>query len=533
MRDPGPRKTGTASLSGRVTALDTARPIRRAQVRAGGPEIREGKVVSTDADGRWTLKHLPAGRYRIDVTKGGYVAVAYGQRRPFEAGKTVDLLEAQELEKLDVALPRGSAINGRVVDEFGEPMANVRVSPMRFRFIEGRRRLINAGGSTDTTDDLGQYRLHGLPPGEYYVVAQQPSGFLASSEDRTGYAQTYHPGALTVAEATRVPLTVGQEAHNVLVTMTPTRTANLSGTAVNSAGQPIAEAMGFIRENTGSGMVSSTPVVIRDGNWTVSGLVAGEYVLSVHFIGNLEQVAVSGGTGNARTSSEFIVQPLTITGEDLPNIVLRSSLGGTLKGRVNFDGTANPPAPPPGARMTAMEPRLLGASINGRIRPDWSFELTGLFGKRLVRPLDLPRGWTLASVALNGDDVTDTGVEVGAGTDVSGVEVTVTQQAAELGGSVATTNNAPVADFVVILFPAEAERWGPRSRFIRVAAPDQTGRFTISGILAGSYLAAALDYMEPGEESNPEFLEKLKTSATNVRLGEGERKTLTLTLIAQ
>jgi len=88
-------------------------------------------------------------------------------------------------------------------------------------------------------------------------------------------------------------------------------------------------------------------------------------------------------------------------------------------------------------------------------------------------------------------------VEVAAGADVSGLEVTVTQQAGDLSGTVITAKNAPVSDFVVVL------------------------------------LAAALDYMEPGEETNPEFIEKLKSSATAVRVAESEKKTVTLKLIAQ
>jgi hypothetical protein len=90
-----------------------------------------------------------------------------------------------------------------------------------------------------------------------------------------------------------------------------------------------------------------------------------------------------------------------------------------------------------------------------------------------------------------------------------------------------------VSNFVVVLFPPDADRWGPRSRFVHVSTADQTGRFTISGVIAGSYLAAALDYMEPGEETNPEFLEKLKSSATAVTIAESEKKTLTLKLMRQ
>ena len=74
---------------GLMTLLDG--PLRRAVVRAVGPELRDGKSVSTDADGRWELREIPAGRLTIQVTKGGYVPLSFGQRRPFEAGKPIEV----------------------------------------------------------------------------------------------------------------------------------------------------------------------------------------------------------------------------------------------------------------------------------------------------------------------------------------------------------------------------------------------------------------------------------------------------------
>src|SRR5438093_8164247 len=164
------QKTGTARIRGRVVAADTGLPLRKAQVRVFSPELRENRMASTDAEGKYELKDLPAGRYQVSVTKGSYVSLSYGQSRPFEAGKPLEVPDAQIIEKVDFALPRGGIIAGKVVDEFGEPIADVRVMPMRYQYVQGRRRL-NSAGRMATTNDIGEYRIFGLAPGQYFLSA--------------------------------------------------------------------------------------------------------------------------------------------------------------------------------------------------------------------------------------------------------------------------------------------------------------------------------------------------------------------------
>src|SRR6478672_122815 len=162
-------KTGTGRLRGRVLAADTGNAIRRAQVRISSSDIGT-KTAMTDAQGRYEFKDLPAGRFTVSVVKAGYVTMQYGQSRPFEPGRPIDLAEAQAMEKADVALPRGSAVQGHILDEFGEPVAEANVTAMRMQYSNGRRRLVPAGRAS-TTNDQGYFRLYGLPPGEYYVSA--------------------------------------------------------------------------------------------------------------------------------------------------------------------------------------------------------------------------------------------------------------------------------------------------------------------------------------------------------------------------
>ncbi len=146
MRPGNEAPRGTAVLRGQVVAADTGAPIRRAQVRVSAPEAQDTRMTTTDEQGRFELKELVGGRYTVTASKGGFVSLQYGQRRPSERGTPVDLPAGQTLEKVVIGLPRGSVIAGRIVDEFGEPLTGAQVIGAALHLRE--RRAPAASGGT-------------------------------------------------------------------------------------------------------------------------------------------------------------------------------------------------------------------------------------------------------------------------------------------------------------------------------------------------------------------------------------------------
>src|SRR5688572_28167199 len=219
---PRPRPVAdplTASIQGRVTTLDSGAPIRRAEIRAIAAS-GFSRLTTTDGDGRFDLRDMPAGQFRLTISRSGFVTLSYGQRRPFEAHVPIDLKQGQRFTA-NVALPRGGAIAGRVYDEGGEPLAAVRVQALRSRVVDGRRR-IEPAGPVDLTDDTGAFRLYGLPPADYYVTASAPRRQIAvppgaqlerrvPSMDVQATLTTFYPGTASLDEAQRVTLGVGGE----------------------------------------------------------------------------------------------------------------------------------------------------------------------------------------------------------------------------------------------------------------------------------------------------------------------------------
>ena len=82
----------------------------------------------------------------------------------------------------------------------------------------------------------------------------------------------------------------------------------------------------------------------------------------------------------------------------------------------------------------------------------------------------------------------------------------------------------------MIVFAQDRERWAPGSRYVRTGRPDQDGRFKITGLPAGQYYVIAVDYVEPGDATDPEFLERVRTKAMRFSLTDGEMKTMDLKL---
>src|SRR6185503_13559905 len=200
---------GTSVIRGRVIAAGDDRPLAKVEVRVLSSALKVDQATLTSANGRYEFTGLAAGRYTIVYSKANFVRASYGQRRPLGPGVPIDVANGQVVTRIDVVLLRTGAVSGRVLDEFGDPAVGVLVAPMRYQFINGERRLQQLGRNA-STNDIGEYRMHGLMPGRYFVAATANRFDSRDSNDRTAYAPTYYPGTVNVAEAQRLTVTAGQ-----------------------------------------------------------------------------------------------------------------------------------------------------------------------------------------------------------------------------------------------------------------------------------------------------------------------------------
>jgi Carboxypeptidase regulatory-like domain len=523
------QKTGTARIRGHVIAADNGTPLRRAQVRLFAPELRDQRVTTTDERGAYEFRDLPAGRFNVSASKGSYVSLQYGQTRPMQGGTPLQVLDGQTVEKVDFALPRGSVITGRVVDEFGEPVADVQVMPMQSRYMQGRRRLMPTGRN-GTTNDIGEYRIFGLSPGEYYVSATlRNSSYGGDSDDHAGYAATYYPGTANGSEAQRVSVEVGQSVSEINITLVATRTAKITGTVTDSQGRAVTTG-GVMAMPRGTGGMFFGPAgngpIRPDGTFALSGVAPGEYTLRAN-IGN----GMGGGDGRP----EFATAIVTVNGEDIIGVRLTATPMITATGRVVVQDPAAAQALKMPIRINAMpvnpdDQMMMMGGGNTTVKDDFTFEMKVPPGKLRVFAGGPMPGWTIHAVRYNGVDVTDSGIEFTPGGDASGIEIEFTNHVSELSGVVTNARGAAARDYTVLVFSQDREQWTGNTRYRSQGRPDQEGRFRIRALPAGHYYAIAIESVDPNDSGDPELLDRIRTKATMFSLNDGETKSLDLKL---
>ena len=510
--------TGTGSIRGRVIADDGDEPLRKARVVIGGPtSIPPG---FTDDQGRFAFTKLPAGQYALTARKAGYAAAAFGSRHPGEPPMRIDLAAGGTVDGVDVRMMRGAAISGRLVDEFGEAIENAAV------FAE---RVVRVAGRTSTTsqasapsDDLGEYRLGGLPSGTYVVVARvarppmitAAGGTIVFGGPDVARSRTYYPGVVALAAAQRIDVQTGEERSAVDFGVLAARAlARLTLSFVDAKGNP-------------TDAISTLSSGDSDAGGVTIGIPSMGTRISTRIEPGTWMVYATGTTGVGISS-------VTIGSDDVA-MTMALTKGGRISGRVIADRGQLPP----GAAVEIeaqpstvwMQPLLARGSI-ARTGSDGAFQLKDLLGARQLRVRSAPPGWLPKAILYDGRSLLDASIEFKGGEELSGVQVVLTDRHAELSGTVVDTRQMPLARYSVVVFPEDERLLHDPRRLARLARPNHEGQFRIDDLLAGSYLAAAVSDVDTSQWLNADYLGRFRPVATRIVVAESEKKRVVLPLV--
>jgi protocatechuate 3,4-dioxygenase beta subunit len=526
-----PDATGTARIAGRVIDAVSGKPIRNARLLllpVDGQRLTNWQ--RTNNQGRFEYTSLQARRYTLSAQADGFVSLEFGQKRPGESGTQI-LLEDGGSFTADITLPRASAIEGTLLDEFGDPAPSVVVQIATRQYAAGRQRLMPLTGRLQlaVTDDLGRYRIAAVPPGDYYVSGL--SGAYTDANEVGGFAPTYFPGTTDSGAAAPVTVSFGADA-SAAFSLVPAKTLTVAGVMVDSNGRPV----------TGRGTVwLATPDRLQRADFNLArGATApdGRFVLRNVPQGSYTMQGFGPPPPDYRGpmnlgAMPFGWLPITVGDVDLDDVTLKVAGGVTMRGKLVFEDSGVPPPKSDELRVTAIPVEYDSAPVGGgpapsETRGDFTFEVTRLSGMRRVFVSSSSPAWTLKKIILNGSDITDTAVDLRS-KDVDGVEVVLTSKVSRLGGGV-SDDKGPIADYVVVIFSSDPSKWIDRSRFVLTARPTQQGRFDVRGMPPDDYLLVALPSVAGSEWQDPDFLQQIRSQATPLSIMEGEAKTVELRL---
>jgi hypothetical protein len=166
------------------TSVDCEKPMRTA----------------TDRDGRFVFTSVLPGPYKVYAQRDGYISAPVKGAYPQVPSQSVSVSLQQAVPDVSFSLIKSGAIVGTVRDPKGQPMPALQV------------RVISANGAVPAfrtsgqTDDRGQYRLFGLPPGDFHVTAQPPRIAPAPA-----VPPTYYPSGIVEGDAKIIALREGEE----------------------------------------------------------------------------------------------------------------------------------------------------------------------------------------------------------------------------------------------------------------------------------------------------------------------------------
>ena len=502
---------GRGVIKGRVVTADSGTPIRRAVVMIAAQGVPP-RTIYTDGEGRYEARNLPAASYRVSVRPSAGQA-QYLQPQGGPPVAPVALADGQVIEWYDLTLRRAGAIVGRIVDQFGEPVAGVQAQTLRIGSAT------NDSWSSQSSDEFGRFRIYRLEPGEYHVIAK-PSAMQVerlASERSIGFVETYYPSTLSRADAMRVTVRAGQETSITELQLVSSRMMRIAGVVVN--GRTGASGLTMVDLSTpgGGGQGRS---IDADGRFSFDALPPGSYTLRVR-----------GLSENREALLGYAMMPLTLTDTDVEDLAITLKPTVTLSGRLVYEEAGLPPASS-GLTIRADRPQRDSTSFmipTAPVAEDLSFTLRNLAGELLLRPTGNTSGtWSLKAVLLGSEDITDVPREFRP-EDSGRIQIVLTSRWAQLSGKVVGDKGEPVNGRTAVLFPEDSVLWFAESSRMR-AAFIQKGTFEMRGLRPGKYYVAVLppDVRWDFQQMDKALLEKLAPDATPVVIGEDDRREVIL-----
>jgi hypothetical protein len=548
------RPGATSTIRGVVLRSGTSTPVDKAVVELLGGKAVEPLAVTTSSNGRFEFLNVPSGSYELAATRSGYLSTSLGQRSPAGNGHNLRVEAGTTIDNLQLLMTATGAISGRVFDDTGEPLANVTVQALKYSYADGDPSLTEV--KSDTTNDLGEFRLFWLPPGRYYVSAmpeEAGSGKMFWIEKGKGIAGTisfgpsqvvkgvdrgfksrsqralvpgYYPGTPDPKIATAVDVQSGADVRGVDFRLSRVSTRKVRGTSIDSVtGQP----SGFGNATLTSGSPFDSPQssgISPNGIFEFDGVRPGSYLL----VANAEI-----GEANEAPRVMAGTTRVEIGESDVDNVVVTLHRAVSIEGSITFAGQATLPqdiypsvalsSPNRNGRSDAVS-----AEYQDNINTQFRFPnvLEGEYRIRWDSSEDLPPGVYLKSASFGPVDAINSSIHIDQRTR-DRLQIVLGTNAGAVMGTVLGRERKPAAGTRVVLVPDATHR--QRNDLYQTTLSDGSGQFRFDRIPPGDYSLFAWDDVEEGIWRDAEFLRRYAGSGRSLHIVENGQETVEIVSI--
>jgi protocatechuate 3,4-dioxygenase beta subunit len=553
------QETKTATITGTLTRSDTHLPVKNAQVVIMGrmEGMSESEVddagtqpyrasTNTDEKGHFEFADLAPGIYYIRATHTGMVM------KEAERNATVVKLQAGQPQNLNLLMLPSGAITGRVLNEEGEPLQNVSVAAMRYVYTIAGRRLTEA--KRTTSDDKGEYRLFGLKPGSYLLLADttRPSfdngdatGFVIGTNNASGaakkeqkvYAPTFYQNENSPDQAAPVVLKAGDETHaDFDLVRVPAHhiTGRVTGIVPGKPSDKPKEFRSFVTaQRQGSQFPVAFNTIAKDSSFDIGPVAPGKYKIS----------AVQQESERSFSGSRDVV----VTNADVTNITIALGAGsreihGVVRAesdnKIDYSKLLVVLIPARDSEsISDLSSTIEGLQSEGdfsEVGKDGSFKLDISPSTKPYQIVLSARGsgledWFTSKVIASGRDVQASGLKI-TETEPRTLVVLVSDKGASIEGTALDMEKKPFPNAEVFAVPSDP-KLRKRLDLIQKTTADQQGRFKLRGIRPGEYIAMALEEAEEQPFLEDRFLAQNSGQVQAVKVETGGKQKLDLMVI--
>lgn len=492
------------SIEGIVTNVADGKPLRGATVNLWPPTGGAASISgTTDEEGKFILRNVPAGSRGVLATLPGFAKPnAIRSYLPYGEGTFVTVSSGEQVKGIHLRLAPTYAISGRLLDENDQPASSMRVYLGQKAFnSDGSPGVFTPQVQSVLSDDKGNYRLYGVPAGEYFVQAQ-----ATSSEGVT----SYYPG-VPFADAA-VPVVVStSELGGIDFKLG-------GGTTYGGTTYTVSLKIAGLQELPPDFRLSLRPkgkldrfgpsvtlLAKEDARYTIPNVPPGSYTLTI--LSNPREV---------QTVDVDVDRNI-----DLGTVAFRPRT--TIEGHVIFAAGA------PTAMTVILQaeyPSILASGAAGQ--DDGSFAIPRLPANTYKVSASFLGDRYLASARYNGRDVLGPGLSVDS-TSEGKLELVIDGPHGSANGTVRNATNEPVSDAFVVLVPAPDLR--KNADFYATAYSDQQGRFVIERIRPGEYTLFAWEFLPPFAYRNADWLKQYEPLELRITVDKGSQLTPNLRVI--